>query len=395
MRKAIILLPLILLSLLANAQRVVDNKGTRQLADTTNDSWKNNADSTRVELTYKSDGSSGRPAGTEFIIKDNGRVGVGTTNPAWLLDVQGSGAIGQFKRFSTANTSAAGLFLARSRGSIGSEADIVAGDYLGKIQFRGRTGSSDEDYGTLTYIAKSTTPEDGRFAFFNGDALGGNAELMSILSSGNIGIGRINPLNKLVIRGTHNQPTTGISEQTNATFRIEGNSFHNLDFGTFADSPYGGYIQSHNNVSAIGLPLVLNPTGGNVGIGTVSPSAKLHVAGQIRADSTVSAPNYTATVQTTATGNAYTWDLNLGANTAWTLAGGANTLTIANAKAGMFGLIRVINNGTSTINLPSGSKVINGGTGVVSLTQTASAVDILTFYYDGTNYWWTYGNNYN
>lgn len=154
-----------------------------------------------------------------------------------------------------------------------------------------------------------------------------------------------------------------------------------------------------NNSTALGFgattsqanALVLGNSSVKVGIGTSTPAYRLDVKGAINADSTVSAPNFTATVQTI-TG---TWNMNLGANASWTLSAGTNTLSITNVKPGMFGLIKLINSGTSNITLPSGSKVINGGGGTVALTKTASAVDILTFYYDGSNYWWTFGNNYN
>lgn len=141
---------------------------------------------------------------------------------------------------------------------------------------------------------------------------------------------------------------------------------------------------------------IYNKNTGNVGVGKLSPTFKLDISGRVNADSTIAAPNYTSKVQSTATGSSYTWNLDLGANTAWTLSAGTNSLTISNAKAGMYGLIRIINSGTSTLTFASGThKVINGGAGVILLTQTASAVDILTFYYDGATYWWTYGNNYN
>lgn len=132
---------------------------------------------------------------------------------------------------------------------------------------------------------------------------------------------------------------------------------------------------------------------GNVSLGkNTSSSLKLEVAGQIKADSSITALNYISTVQALSSG---TWDLNKGANAAWSLSAGANTLAISNAKAGMYGLIKLTNSGTSTLTLPSGSKVINAGAGSVTLTQTAGAVDIMTFYFDGTNYWWTIGYNYN
>lgn len=137
---------------------------------------------------------------------------------------------------------------------------------------------------------------------------------------------------------------------------------------------------------------------GNVSIGKSTNTAQLDVKGRINADSTIAAPNYTSTIQSTATGSAYTWNLNSGANTVWNLSSGVNTLTITNAKAGMYGLIRLVNSGTSTLTFASGAsanKVINGGGGTVLLTQTSSAVDILTFFYDGSVFWWTVGNNYN
>ncbi|UWY28025.1 hypothetical protein N4T20_20175 [Flavobacterium sp. TR2] len=127
-----------------------------------------------------------------------------------------------------------------------------------------------------------------------------------------------------------------------------------------------------------------------VGIGTATPTEKLEVKG------TVSANNYTTPVQATATGAAYTWDLSKGATAKWTLSGGNNTLTVSNAKAGMYGTIIVTNSGTSTLIFAAGSnKVINGGGGIVTLTPLAGAVDILSFMYDGTTFWWTVGNNYN
>jgi hypothetical protein len=132
---------------------------------------------------------------------------------------------------------------------------------------------------------------------------------------------------------------------------------------------------------------------GNVSLGkSTSTSLKLEVAGQIKADSSITALNYASTVQALASG---AWDLNKGANASWNLSAGANTLTISNVKAGMYGLIKLVNSGTSTLNLPGSSKVINGGAGQVTLTQTAGAVDIMTFYYDGNFYYWTIGYNYN
>ncbi|MGN6490657.1 MAG: hypothetical protein ACTHLE_01575 [Agriterribacter sp.] len=68
------------------ARLIADNSGK---ADTTNDGWKDDAANAQVRLAYKSDGSTVRGAGTEFVIKDNGNVGIGVaTAPANKLHVQ-------------------------------------------------------------------------------------------------------------------------------------------------------------------------------------------------------------------------------------------------------------------------------------------------------------------
>ena len=54
-----------------------------------------------------------------------------------------------------------------------------------------------------------------------------------------------------------------------------------LDFGMNVSSSYG-WIQATNYTNlAVNYPLLLNPNGGNVGIGTTAPVSKLHVVGSV------------------------------------------------------------------------------------------------------------------
>jgi hypothetical protein len=101
-------------------------------------------------------------------------------------------------------------------------------------------------------------------------------------------------------------------------------------------------------------------------------------------------------VQALADGATITWNIASGYNATVTLAGN-RTLAINNATAGCYGTLKIVQDatGSRTITLPAGSKVISGGTGAVTLTTTASAIDILTFFYDGTNFFWTVGKNFN
>jgi hypothetical protein len=49
--------------------------------DPTTDAWVNDATNTMVKLGTLSDGTTARPAGTEFVALDNGNVGIGTMTP--------------------------------------------------------------------------------------------------------------------------------------------------------------------------------------------------------------------------------------------------------------------------------------------------------------------------
>ncbi len=57
--------------------------------DTTNDAWLNDTTNNLVKLGTKADGSTVREAGTEFVAKDNGTVGIGIESPndSAILDV--------------------------------------------------------------------------------------------------------------------------------------------------------------------------------------------------------------------------------------------------------------------------------------------------------------------
>src|SRR5882724_11591217 len=77
---------------------------------------------------------------------------------------------------------------------------------------------------------------------------------------------------------------------------------------------------------------------GNVAIGKTSPAFKLDVKGRGSFDSTVAAPSYTSTIQALSSG-AIAWDQTKGATATVTLTGNSS-LSITNAVAGMYGLIK-------------------------------------------------------
>ena len=71
----------------------------------------------------------------------------------------------------------------------------------------------------------------------------------------------------------------------------------------------------------------------------------------------------------------------------------ATTLTITGAIEGGTYWLEVTQDatGSRTLTLPAGSKSAGGS---ITLTTTASAVDVLSWVYDGTSYYWTFGADF-
>jgi len=113
---------------------------------------------------------------------------------------------------------------------------------------------------------------------------GANAEspaVMTLKYTGNVGIGTTNPYSTLGISGTASAPTG--THNGAGIFNIT-NSLTDLVFTIDNNSPFGASIQHrHYTLDNNYYPILLNPLGGNVGIGTNSPNTKLEVSGDIRA----------------------------------------------------------------------------------------------------------------
>lgn len=96
-------------------------------------------------------------------------------------------------------------------------------------------------------------------------------------------------------------------------------------------------------------------------------------------------------------GATITWATN-GAriNNAKVTLGGNRTLDITGEVDGASGVLIVIQDstGSRTLTLPGSSKVIGGGAGAVTLSTVANSIDVLSWIYDGTNFYWTKGLNY-
>lgn len=92
-----------------------------------------------------------------------------------------------------------------------------------------------------------------------------------------VGIGTTLPVAKLDIIGPGAIPAIP-GPVSNGIIRIGVNAIEGIDIGKMVDSTFAGWIQSGYN-GFVSDPLSLQPSGGNVGIGTINPVNKLSVAG--------------------------------------------------------------------------------------------------------------------
>ena len=99
-----------------------------------------------------------------------------------------------------------------------------------------------------------------------------DASLLYVRNDGNDGIGTTSPLVKLHVNGISGVPTTN-GNAPNSILRVQSAEGVGLEFGGLTLTPYSMWIQAIDASGATTRPLSLQPSGGNVGIGTTIPSS--------------------------------------------------------------------------------------------------------------------------
>jgi hypothetical protein len=212
-------------------------------------------------------------------------------------------------------------------------------------------------------------------------ALGSNALSSSSLSSAAtylVGVGALALWNN-----TTGQNNTGVGSYALAT-NTTGNN--NTALGQGAD------VTSNNlsNATAIGYDAKVSASNtiqlGNASVTTVKTSGA------------ITAPIYASTPQGLTAGSTINWNPALGLNASVTLNQNSTINFSSTPTPGAYGTLVVTQDGTGgrTLALPSVTNKVLGSssTTTIALSTTANAIDIVNFYYDGSNYFWNVGQGY-
>lgn len=256
-------------------------------------------------------------------VKADGKIGVGTTSPATTFHVvskipestlhpmraglsvegEGAGPGGRIASTTYSNNQYPVFIGYRARGSKALLESVKANDILLAINGAGFDGtnwvnSSGQGIDTLRYIATQDWTPTARgskliFSTTPNDSNSGAVRMM-IDQSGSIGVGTQNPTGLMHIHTSHGGTIGGASSQLNMAglvisnadnqfLALDGNEVRQFGTGDLVMSGETGVtVKVGNYTAGTELQAMRVIADGRVGIGTNSPSDKLHVAGIVR-----------------------------------------------------------------------------------------------------------------
>ena len=220
-----------------------------------------------------------------------GNVGIGTASPASILHLSSNTGTHLFiDSFGAAPDpalifrSANGTAAAPSATQSDNELMWIGGRGYGTTGFTANTRVAVIGYASENWTDSAT----GSYLVFATTATGGTSrtEKVRIQGDGKVGIGTTTPATnaRLHVKGAGNAlpASSGSTQSAGLIQRLNDSSTAHLDIGGAASTGMWLQVADDTNL-AVPYPLLLQPTGGNVGIGTTTPGTKLEVFGSITA----------------------------------------------------------------------------------------------------------------
>ncbi len=236
-----------------------------------------------------------------------GAVGVGTVNPVTRLDVAGGLRIGtesaacalgfagtlryasatveycngsNWQAFSTGSVTSSSVIaaLGYTPANSATVTSIATSTTVLTTSVNNLTTSMSTIATSATTMSASINALSASMAAVTSSQWSTNGSTINYMT-GNVGIGTTTPQAKLSVIGTRQSSIT----PTNSIFQVGGaDVFLFMGAGNGIGNPYPIMLQAMRDSDSVAFPLALNPNGGNVGVGTMSPSYPLAVVGNIK-----------------------------------------------------------------------------------------------------------------
>lgn len=231
-----------------------------------------------------------RRANPILTVKGTGFVGIGTISPVSGLNVVADNKTDTYDDINIHTYSATttpGFLMTRGRGTADTPSPLLSADLIGGIHFRGWSSATTIGSAASVQAAaeanwtSTSTPASLRFIVNSGTT---TIEGMRIMPSGNVGIGTTSPISTLDVDGAITANGGGninMRAPTTSTYDSGDLVWYNSD-GTEKSRINAGTGATGFLYFSVGSPTSTKMTinnNGDVGIGTISPSYRLHVVG--------------------------------------------------------------------------------------------------------------------